>query len=404
MDPSTESVRSLTLDLRRKEAVFWSILDTAGEGFITADEHGRIDLFNAAAERIFGFGPRDIVGQMVTTLFEGVEEEHLTKSGQQNLRGIRKDGQNFDCEATFSQLNVFDRSMTILIVKDITERLAVEAQSNQSQKLESIGQLAAGIAHEINTPTQFVGDNVRFLKGAIDEVFEVLDSAHALLADLKDGAPALDALTKLAEQIEELDLEFLEEEVPQAISQSIDGVDRVAGIVRAMKNFSHPGSLGLGPVDLGAAIQNTLTVSRSEWKYQAELELELEPNLPTVTCSEGEINQVFLNMIVNASHAIESSREEGDPLGKLRIATRHEGDEVVIEIQDSGCGMPPDVQERIFDPFFTTKGVGKGTGQGLALASNVVHAHEGSIVVDSAPGEGTRFSIRLPIAGPRGVE
>lgn len=403
MDPQAGPALSSALDLRRKEAVFWSILDTAGEGFITADEHGLIDIFNAAAERIFGFGPQDIVGQPVTRLFEDEGEKALERRGLQVLRGIKKDGQRFDCEATFSRLNVFDRSMTILIVKDITERLALESQSNQSQKLEAIGQLAAGIAHEINTPTQFVGDNVRFLKGALDEVFEVLDETQAVLEGLSKGDPQDQAASELARKLAELDLEYLEEEVPQAISQSIDGVERVAGIVRAMKNFSHPGSLGLGPVDLGAALQNTLTVSHSEWKYQAELELELEPDLPSVTCSEGEINQVFLNMIVNASHAIEAARSEGDPLGTLHIAARRDGEDVVIQIQDSGCGMPPEVQARIFDPFFTTKGVGKGTGQGLALASNVVRAHKGSIAVDSTPGEGTCFSIRLPISGPETV-
>ena len=401
METPAQNLRSLSLDLRRKEAVFWSILDTAGEGFITANEAGRIELFNAAAERMFGYGPQEIYGSPVAGLFLDAPAGSLTTKGQVRVRGQRKGGEGFEAEVTVATLEVFDKDLVILVVQDITERLALQSHSNQSQKLESIGQLAAGIAHEINTPTQFVGDNVRFLSGAIGEIFTVLRDTIALIETLSGSPEVSDAVTALAAELEELDFEFLEKEVPQAIAQSIEGVERVAGIVRAMKNFSHPGSLGLGQVDLNQSIQNTLTVSRSEWKYQAELTLELDPDLPLVCCAEGEVNQVILNMIVNASHAIESSRGEDSPLGTLRIATHADGDEVLIDIQDSGCGMPPHVQERIFDPFFTTKGVGKGTGQGLALASNVVRAHAGTIEVHSKVGEGTRFCIHLPIAGPK---
>ena len=400
MSTHSEALRALSLDLRRKEAVFWSILDTAGEGLITADVGGRIELFNSAAERLFGFGPQEIHGSPVGDLFEGLELGRLKKSSLLRTRGIRKGGESFDAEVTTSTLEVFDKDLVILVVRDITERLEQQAISSQSQKLESIGQLAAGIAHEINTPTQFVGDNVRFLSGAIGEVFAVLKDTIALVAELESQPEVSSLVRALAEDLEELDFQFLEKEVPQAIAQSIEGVERVAGIVRAMKNFSHPGSLGLGLVDLNQAIQNTLTVSRSEWKYQAELELQLDESLPLACCAEGEINQVILNMIVNASHAIEAARGKDGAMGKLTIGTRVVEDEVLITIADTGCGMPPEVQERIFDPFYTTKGVGKGTGQGLALANNVIRAHDGSIDVDSVPGAGTTFTIHLPLAGP----
>ena len=380
--------------------MFWSILDTAGEGLITADVDGRIELFNSAAERLFGYGPQEIHGSPVGNLFEGLELDEREKSCLVRTRGIRKGGELFDAEVTTSTLEVFDKDLVILVVRDITERLEQQALSSQSQKLESIGQLAAGIAHEINTPTQFVGDNVRFLSGAIEEVFAVLKDTIALVAELESRSEASSMVKALAEHLEELDFLFLEEEVPRAIAQSIEGVERVAGIVRAMKNFSHPGSLGLGLVDLNQAIQNTLTVSRSEWKYQAELELVLDEGLPLVCCAEGEINQVILNMIVNASHAIEASRDKDAAMGKLTLGTRVVEDEVLITIADTGCGMPREVQERIFDPFYTTKGVGKGTGQGLTLANNVIRAHEGSVDVDSVPGVGTTFTIHLPFAGP----
>jgi len=277
-----------------------------------------------------------------------------------------------------------------MLKRTLEERDRLEDNLRQAQKLEAIGQLAAGIAHEINTPTQYVGDNLRFLK----ESFGELDTLLAQLVNV-GGEPA-------SELLGEADFDYLKEEIPRALNQSLEGVDRVAKIVRAMKEFSHPAREKTA-TDLNRAIQSTITVASNEWKYVAEIDLELDANLPSVHCSPAEFNQVVLNMIVNAAHAISDVVGDGGKgKGRICVRTRSEGENVVVEIQDSGSGMPPHIQQRIFDPFFTTKEVGKGTGQGLAIAHNViVDKHGGTIKVVSAPGAGTKFVIRLPIGGSK---
>jgi PAS domain S-box-containing protein len=275
-----------------------------------------------------------------------------------------------------------------MLKQTLEERDRLEDNLRQAQKLEAIGQLAAGIAHEINTPTQYVGDNLRFLKESFGEL-------NGLLGQLvkAGGAPASKLLA-------DADFDYLKEEIPRALNQSLEGVDRVAKIVRAMKEFSHPAREKTA-TDLNRAIQSTITVASNEWKYVAEMEMDLDTNLPSVHCSPAEFNQVVLNIVVNAAHAIgDVVGDGGKGKGKITVKTRPDGEWALIEISDSGCGMPPHIQQRIFDPFFTTKEVGKGTGQGLAIAHNViVDKHGGTIKVVSAPGKGTTFIIRLPIGG-----
>jgi len=275
-----------------------------------------------------------------------------------------------------------------MLKQTLEERDRLEDNLRQAQKLEAIGQLAAGIAHEINTPTQYVGDNLRFLK----ESFGELDGLLTQLVKV-GGAPA-------GKLLGDADFDYLKEEIPRALNQSLEGVDRVAKIVRAMKEFSHPAREKTA-TDLNRAIQSTITVASNEWKYVAEVDMDLDANLPAVHCSPAEFNQVVLNMVVNAAHAIGDVVGDGAKgKGKIKVKTRPDGDWAVIEISDSGCGMPPHIQQRIFDPFFTTKEVGKGTGQGLAIAHNVVvDKHGGTIKVVSSPGRGTTFVIRLPIGG-----
>jgi signal transduction histidine kinase len=277
-----------------------------------------------------------------------------------------------------------------MLKQTLEERDRLEDNLRQAQKLEAIGQLAAGIAHEINTPTQYVGDNLRFLK----ESFGELDSLLTKLVEV-GGAPASALLA-------EADFDYLKEEIPRALNQSLEGVDRVAKIVRAMKEFSHPAREKTA-TDLNRAIQSTITVASNEWKYVAEVDMDLDSNLPTVHCSPAEFNQVVLNMVVNAAHAIaDVVGDGGKGKGKIRVKTRPDGEWAVVEISDTGAGMPAHIQQRIFEPFFTTKEVGKGTGQGLAIAHNViVDKHGGTIKVVSAPGKGTTFIIRLPIGGAK---
>jgi PAS domain S-box-containing protein len=277
-----------------------------------------------------------------------------------------------------------------MLKKTLEERDRLEDNLRQAQKLEAIGQLAAGIAHEINTPTQYVGDNLRFLKESFGEL-------AGLLANLVKvgGAPA----SKL---LGDADFDYLKEEIPRALNQSLEGVDRVAKIVRAMKEFSHPAREKTA-TDLNRAIQSTITVASNEWKYVAEVEMDLDANLPAVHCSPAEFNQVVLNMVVNAAHAIgDVVGDGGKGKGKIRVKTRPDGDWAIVEISDSGCGMPQHIQQRIFDPFFTTKmGVG-GSGLGLHIVHNIVtDILGGRIDVSSEPGKGTCFTLSLPLVAPR---
>lgn len=253
----------------------------------------------------------------------------------------------------------------IIMGEDITERLVLEHDLVQAQKLESIGQLAAGIAHEINTPIQFVGDNIRFLSDSFTGLLAVIDRHRELLMSAKSGKCSPDLIEACEAEMQRADLDYVREEIPKAIVQTTEGVERVAKIVRAMKDFAHPGSDEKVPVNLNAAIESTVTVSRNEWKYVADLKTDLAPDLPLVPCLLSQFNQVILNMIVNAAHAIADMVKVTGKKGLITIASRRDGDAAEIRITDTGTGIPEEIRHKIFDPFFTTKEVGKGTGQGL---------------------------------------
>ncbi len=275
-------------------------------------------------------------------------------------------------------------------VMDVTERRTLESQLLQAQKIEAIGHLAAGIAHEINTPIQYVADNLRFLEDAFGGISEVLAAARSSDAAADPGASAMAAAWA------RVDGDYLATQIPLATSQALQGAERVADIVRAMKEFSHPGQAEMAPVDLNHAISNTVEVSRSEWRYVADLDVELAADLPLVTCQQGEIQQVILNLVVNAAHAIADAHREAR--GRITIVTRRVDDQVEIDVRDTGTGIPEAIQPNVFDPFFTTKGVGRGTGQGLALAHDtVVVKHRGTLTFATVPGQGTTFTIRLPV-------
>lgn len=274
------------------------------------------------------------------------------------------------------------------------DKKRIEEELIHAQKLESVGQLAAGVAHEINTPAQFISDNLVFLQEAVDEIFQFIN-------DVKKNIDSQELKT-LSENIntlfEEADINYLSEEVPTALKQSFEGISRVAKIVRAMKDYSHPGET-MQLANINEALESTIIVSGSEWKYFAKLETEFADDLPMVECVIGDINQVVLNMIVNAGHAIVERFDDPDKLeGLIKVTTKKLAEQVAIEISDNGNGMSEEVKTRIFDQFFTTKEVGKGTGQGLSIAYRLIaDKHKGKIEVDSEPGQGTTFRIILPI-------
>jgi len=284
---------------------------------------------------------------------------------------------------------------------DITEYKRLETKLIHGEKLRAVGELAAGIAHEINSPIQFIGDNLRFLEEANQKTTGLLE--HLRQPDeIRKGDRSLSAV--LDSQLYDLsieDIDYYAEEIPKAIEQSLDGVGRISEIVQAMRTFSHPGGMEKTALDINKAIQSTITVSRNEWKYVADVQTDLDPDLPLVSCLAGEINQVFLNLIVNAAQAIEDAKATGvshEERGTIVISTRRDEGNLEVRIGDTGTGIPEEIRPRIFEPFFTTKGVGRGTGQGLAIAHIVVvEKHSGTISFETELGKGTIFIIRLPL-------
>jgi len=275
-----------------------------------------------------------------------------------------------------------------------------ESQSAHSQRMRSIGQLASGIAHEINTPTQYVGDNLRFLKDAFMDINGLLRGGVELLEAVRTGTVTPDRVRRLAADYERADLGYVMAEIPGAIEHAMDGVERISRIVRALKEFAHPGMDEKSTADLNMIIETTLTVARNEWKYVADLVTDFDPSLPPIPCHPAEINQVILNLVINAVHAIEDVPRQGTPRkGVITVRTRCRGGWAEIQIGDNGIGIPEDIRPHIFDPFFTTKAIGRGTGQGLAICYPViVEKHGGVITFESEVGCGTIFTLRLPLA------
>jgi signal transduction histidine kinase/HAMP domain-containing protein len=286
------------------------------------------------------------------------------------------------------------------LMLDITEMRRLGREQAAAQKLESVGRLAAGVAHEINTPVQFVSDNVQFVRTSMTDLSTVIRAYRQLQQAVNSGADA-GAMARLAADAEKkADLDYILENVPLAVESSIDGLGRIATIVRSMKEFAHPDQAQKTFADINHAIRSTLVIAHNEYKYVADIETHYG-ELPLVQCHLGEVNQVILNLVVNASHAIADAIEDGSERGKLTVSTRLDRDAVEIAIADTGAGIPEEIRDRIFDPFFTTKEVGKGTGQGLALAhSAIVVKHGGTLRFESECGKGTTFFIRLPVNAP----
>lgn len=283
-------------------------------------------------------------------------------------------------------------------LQDAYDRLKnAQVQLLQKDKMASIGQLAAGIAHEINTPTQFLSDNTVFLRDSLKDVLAFLATLRDESAqDRQSGSgPAL-----LKERIETLDLDYLLEEIPRAIQESLEGVSRVSRIVSAMKEFSYPCAETKTPADINHAIESTITISRNEWKFLASLETDLDPTLPLVPCFLGEFKQVILNLLVNSAHAIKKAQKNQDPaaMGHIQVSTRRVEEVAEIRISDTGTGMAKEIQPRIFEPFFTTNEVGEGTGLGLSIAYDIIiNKHGGNIRVVSEVGKGSTFILSLPL-------
>ena len=325
-----------------------------------------------------------------------------SKSGSFELEAsvLTEDEKKVDLRWVVSCENTGTHKVLRGMMIDVTDQRRLEHDLAQAQKLESVGRLAAGVAHEINTPVQFVSDSVHFVREAMDDLTEIVDKYRELRTATESGM-GVAAAAKAAEEAEDdADLDYILENAPVALDRARDGLGRVAAIVRSMKEFAHPDRKEMAQSDINQAISSTLVIASNEYKYVAEVETEFA-EIPLVNCYAGEINQVVLNLIVNAAHAIGDVVKGTPEKGRIKVATRLLDDVVEISIGDTGKGIPVEVRSRIFDPFFTTKEVGKGTGQGLAIArAVVVDKHGGTLHFETEVGKGTTFYIRLPVNGP----
>ncbi|WP_051305780.1 two-component system sensor histidine kinase NtrB [Desulfogranum mediterraneum] len=389
-----------------------TVLEQVPETIIVTDIDGIISYVNPAFEQTSGYARTEVIGQRPAIFRSGLHDlafyqdlwktirKGRTWSGHFSSR--KKDGSIYHEDATIAPVRDSNDRIThfVAVKKDVTQLLEMQRQLAQGQKLEAIGRLAAGIAHEINTPTQFVLSNTSFLEEAFQDLDTMIRGMEKLLLSPVPGAVQEQQGQAVAELQEQADWSFLGKEIPEAISQSLLGLRRVAAIVSAMKRFAHPSEGNYELTDINQCLQSTTTVARNEWKYVAEVAFDLDPELPEVPGNADELNQVFLNIIVNAAQALgEQERHDHQPEGIITIATRTAEQEIEIIITDNGCGMDKELREKIFEPFFTTKELGQGTGQGLAIARDVVEKHQGSIRVSSGLHQGTSVTVALPRSG-----
>lgn len=310
--------------------------------------------------------------------------------------------QNIVLERMVAKRTAEINAQKVQLGQALAQLRGAQAKLIQAQKLEAIGQLAAGIAHEVNTPTQYVSDNTAFAQKGVSGLIDALQATLAVVQAAKEGRIDPELIASADAAVSKAKVPYLLKQLPRALEQSREGLGRIASIVQAMKEFSHPSGSEKKPVNLREAIETTVAVARNEWKYVADVELEMAADLPPVPVLRNEFNQVILNLIVNAAHAIAESTAGGSRgKGKIRIAGRLLGAQVELRISDTGAGIPENVRARVFEPFFTTKEVGKGTGQGLAIAySVIVDKHQGSIGFETQVGRGTTFVIGLPLVDP----
>ena len=287
------------------------------------------------------------------------------------------------------------REKNLQLQCDLESIKRLEVELRQADKLRAVGQLASGIAHEINTPIQFAGDSLHFLRDALADLIRLACQSRVIAEARNDTDDCRPALEQYLSACVDADVDYLVEEAPKALAQAAEGLKRVAEIVTAMKDFGRTDQREKSLVDINRCLQSTITIASNEVRHTARIDLSLG-ELPLVPGFHGELGQVFLNLLVNAAHAI-ADRFKGQGLGRISVVTSSDDDGVTIAISDNGAGIGATDRSRIFEPFFTTKEVGRGTGQGLAISRSIIaDKHGGSLSFDSEVGVGTTFFIKLP--------
>ncbi len=400
------------LQAEHERALMGAVFAARPAGLIITDGALLINRLNPSASALLGLQPDALAGSSLPDFLSGDEETRAwinDRSGDSaafddsTVDGTLKQvsGDEIPVRISCSSIGLGDLRLWILI--DIRRHLANEAEKqsleqslHQAQKLEALGTLASGVAHEINTPIQYVGDNVKFFQELHEGFSDLLEAYESLREEAEKQGVLKDHTEAVAEKREETDIEYLLEETPDALTQSLHGLDQVASIVAAIREFSHPGVSESTPVDVNSVIETTLSVSRNKWKNIAEVDKQFEADLPEIMGHPGDLHQVILNLVGNATDAIEEmAMPDG---GTIQIKTRKLRDMVEISVGDNGKGIDKADCNRVFDPFFTTKPPGKGTGQGLAIVYKIVHVkHGGKITVASTPGKGTTFKLLLPV-------
>jgi PAS domain S-box-containing protein len=399
-EPKVESAsaerRNLADALAHERNVLRTMVDLIPAFIYAKDAHSRFTACNKLVANRMGVEPDGLIGKTDFDFFPRemaerffADEQALIKSGKPLIdhEEIAYDKmRDQDRIILTSKVPLWDDNGNLTGIVgtgfDITDRKAAENRMASSERLESIGRLSAGVAHEINTPIQYLNDSVSFIREGVQELLEHIDALRAQIPQ----PPEPD------ENVEEL-----RTDMPPALERMADGLQRIAEIVRSMKDFANADQSAMGNVDLNRKVASTLVVARSEYKDVADVQTEFA-TLPPINCNAAQINQVILNLIVNAAHAIADVVGKSGGRGKITVRTEVDGDDIVISLADTGGGIPENVRSRIYDPFFTTKGVGRGTGQGLSIAHNVVvKGHGGKLHFETEMGKGTTFFVRLPI-------
>jgi two-component system, NtrC family, sensor kinase len=402
--PSTTTFPTPLDEERAARRQLEALLEFAPAFIVRVTARGTIDFINRTLPQ---HDKKDVIGgswlqyfppdrqAIMTEALRKTLDTGATQTFENNTPG--PDGATLWFDSQIAPVTVDGRIVgAVLVSQDVTERKRSQAELLAGRHMALLGTLAAGVAHEINTPIQFIGDSIQFLRQSCAEMLALFDKVQSLRQSAAHGQRLAEVI---AEAEQAADLPYLRENMPEAFERCIDGLNRVTTIVRSLKEFAHPAVGQMGLVDLNRVVQNTLTIATNEYKYVARLEIDFG-DLPPVTCHAGEIGQAVLNIVVNAAHAIADVVKDSDKKGLISVRTRQQGLSVLITISDTGTGIPEHVRARIFDPFFTTKEVGRGSGQGLAIAwSTVTKSHGGELTFDTKPNEGTTFYLRIPIDG-----